>query len=188
MDSIARRDVTRLLHLWSGGDASALERLTPLLYDELRRLASSYLRRERPGHTLAPTALVHEAYLRLVDDGGREWSGRTHFLAIAARHMRQILVDHARRRSAGKRGAGERAVTLDEALLARERPEELILLDDALERLAAFDERKARIVEWHYFGGLGQEEVASLLGVHVNTVARELRLARAWLQQQLAPA
>ncbi len=187
MSEAARQDVTRLLRLWGEGDASALEQLTPLVYGELHRLAASYMRGERPGHTLAPTALVHEAYLRMVADDGREWSGRAHFLAIAARHMRRILVDHARRRSAGKRGSGRRATALDEAAIAVDRPQDLVALDDALRDLAAFDERKARIVELHYFGGLTQDEVAALLEVHVNTVARELRLARAWLQSQLNP-
>ena len=179
-------EVTVLLRRWGDGDAAALEALTPILYRELRRLAAGYMRGERAGHTLQPTALVNEAYLRLVGDGERGWSGRVHFLAIAARHMRQILVDHARRRSAGKRGAGGRADTLDEGVLVHERPEDLVALDDALGALAQVDERKARILEMHYFGGLTQDEVALALDLHPNTVARDLRLARAWLQSQLA--
>lgn len=188
MENESRDDVTRLLHRWGDGDAAALEELTPLLYRELQRLAGGYLRGERADHTLAPTALVHEAYLRLVDDQGQAWSGRSHFLAIAARHMRQILVDHARRRNAAKRGDGVRAITLDEALVVLQRPDELLALDHALESLAAVDPRKAQIVEMHYFGGLTQDEIAGLIGVHTNTVLRDLRLARAWLHAELSPS
>ena len=183
---MSRDDVTLLLRRWGGGDAAALDELAPILHQELRRLAAGYMRGERPAHTLQPTALVNEAYLRLVGDGERQWSDRVHFLAIAARHMRQILVDHARRRGAGKRGAGLRAETLVDGLVVSERPDDLIALDDALEALAGVDERKARILEMHYFGGLTQDEVATALDLHPNTVGRELRLARAWLQSQLA--
>jgi RNA polymerase sigma factor (TIGR02999 family) len=184
----ARENVTRLLRQWSAGDAAALDQLAPILYDELRRLAAAYMRRERPGHTLQPTALVNEAYLRLVGEAREGWNDRAHFFAIAARHMRHVLVEHARRRQAQKRGAGGRAVTLVEGLASDEKPTELIALDDALSALAALDERKARIVEIHYFGGLTQEEIATALGVHANTVARELRLARAWLQKEMLGA
>jgi RNA polymerase sigma-70 factor, ECF subfamily len=180
----ATEEVTRLLRRWGGGDPAALDQLTPVLYRELRRVAAGHLRRERPGHTLQPTALVHETYLRLIGSDQPEWSDRAHFFAIAARHMRQILVDHARRRNARKRGGGQ-AVTLDEGLPATARPLDVIALDDALEALARLDQRKARILELHYFGGLGQEEIAAVLEVHVNTVARDLRLARAWLRLQL---
>jgi RNA polymerase sigma factor (TIGR02999 family) len=160
----------------------------PIVYRELRRLAAGYMRRERPSHTLQPTALVAEAYLRLVGEDHRDWSARVEFYAVAARHMRQILVDHARRRRARKRGGGEGALTLDEELLPTRRPVDLVALDDALEALSHFDERKARAVELHYFGGLTHEEAAAVLGVHANTVARELRLARAWLHGQLEEA
>src|SRR5688572_3579218 len=158
----------------------------PIVYQELRRLAAGYMRRERSSHTLRPTALVAEAYLRLVGEDHPEWSDRVDFFAVAARHMRQILVDHARRRRARKRGGGERAVTLDEGLLPVERPHDLIALDDALEALARLDERKARAVELHYFAGLTHEEAGTVLGVHPNTVARDLRLARAWLHREIA--
>jgi RNA polymerase sigma factor (TIGR02999 family) len=160
----------------------------PIVYQDLRRLAAGYLRRERAGHTLQPTALVSEVYLRFVGHEQPDWSGRLDFYAAAARHMRQILVDHARRRRARKRGGGQRAVTLDDALLPVQRPHDLVALDDALEALARFDERKARAVELHYFGGLTQDEAAQVLGVHVNTVARELRLARAWLHREISQA
>lgn len=157
----------------------------PLVYQELRRLAAGYLRRERAGHTLEPTALVVEVYLRLVGEDPPGTSARLDFFATAARHMRRILVDHARRRRALKRGGGEPAVTLDDGLLPPERPGALVALDEALEDLARFDERKARAVELHYFGGLTLEEAGTVLGLHANTVGRELRLARAWLHSRI---
>ena len=161
--------------------------LAPLVYSELHRLAGAYMRGERPGHTLQPTALVHEAYLKLVKENTPDFENRSHFMAIAARHMRQILVEHARKRQAGKRGAGARAVSLDDqTLFTAERTPELLFIDEALSELANFDVRKAKIVELHFFGGMTQEEVAAELGVHVNTVARELRLAQAWLKTRLA--
>jgi RNA polymerase sigma-70 factor, ECF subfamily len=181
-------EVTQILEQWKAGDRSALQRLMPIVYQELRRLAAGRLRRERSGHTLQPTALVAEVYLRLAGQDHPDWSGRIDFYAAAARHMRHILVDHARRRRARKRGSGEQAVTLDDDLLPVQRPGDLVALDDALEALARFDERKARAVELHYFGGLTHEETATVLGVHVNTVARELRLARAWLHRELGEA
>jgi RNA polymerase sigma factor (TIGR02999 family) len=181
-------EVTQLLRQWQAGDRAALHQLMPIVYHELRRLAAGHLRRERAGHTLQPTALVAEVYLRLVGEGHKDWSGRVDFYAAAARHMRQILVDHARRRRARKRGGGARAVTLDDGALPIERPGDLVALDDALEALSRFDERKARTVELHYFGGLTHEEAAAVLGVHVNTVARDLRLARAWLHRELSGA
>jgi RNA polymerase sigma-70 factor, ECF subfamily len=180
------KQVTELLQAWRGGDQSALEQLMPLVYDELHKLAAAYMRGEQPGHTLRPTDLISEAYLRLVEGAQIEWSSRTHFFGIAARTMRQILVDSARKRSASKRGSGERAITLDEALVASQRPEELVALDEALEALKRQDERKARAVELHYFGGLTQEEIAAVLGVHVNTVSRDLRLAEAWINRHLS--
>jgi RNA polymerase sigma factor (TIGR02999 family) len=160
----------------------------PLVYRELRRLAAGYLRRERSAHTLQPTALVVEAYLRLAGEDPPTSSARLDFFAAAARHMRRILVDHARRRRALKRGGGDLAVTLDDGLLPAERPGALVALDDALDALARFDERKARAVELHYFGGLTHEEAGAVLGVHANTVGRELRLARAWLHAHIREA
>lgn len=174
-----------LLRDWRNGDHGALDELMPRVYAELHRLAVGYMRGERAGHTLRATDLVGEAYLRLADAGPSDWNDRVHFFAIAARTMRQILVDHARKRDAAKRGGGNRPVTFDEGLVAGDRPTELIALDDALEALAKFDERKARVLELHYFGGLKQDEVAEAIGVHVNTVARDLRLAEAWIHQHL---
>lgn len=175
--------MTGLLRAWREGDHDALDRLMPIIYEELYRLASRYMRGERVGHTLRPTDLVSEAYLRLNGATPPDLNGRLHFFAVAARNMRQILVDHARKRSAEKRGSGARPVTLDEQLIAGERPEELVALDEALVALASFDERKARVVELHYFGGLTQNEIATVLDVHVNTIARDLRLAEAWLHR-----
>ncbi len=178
---------TQLLHDWSGGDQAALDQLVPIVNGELRKLAASFMNRERPGHTLQPTALVNEAYMRLVQQDQPEWQSKAHFMAVAAQYMRQILVDHARKRRAEKRGGGEQAVTLDNVnAFLTGRPVELLDLDEALTELSAFDARKGRVVEMHFFGGMSQEEVAVSLGVHVNTVARELRLSRAWLKTRLA--
>ena len=183
---VANAGVTVLLRAWTEGDKDALERLTPLVYDELRRLAGAYMRRERAGHTLTPTELVSEAFVRLAGGGDQPaFQDRVQFFALAARQMRHILVDHARRRSADKRGGKERPVTLDEETISLERPDELVALDEALDALAAMDERKARVVELHYFGGMGQKEIAAALSVHENTVARDLRLAEAWLHRHL---
>jgi RNA polymerase sigma factor (TIGR02999 family) len=182
----AARTVTVLLRDWRKGDRAAREELIPLVYGELHKLAAAYLRGERPGHTFRPTDLVSEAYLRLADDSGHpDWDNRVHFFAIAARTMRQILVDHARKRDAGKRGGGERAQTLDEGVVGLDRPARMIALDDALKELEAFDERKARVLELHYFGGLTQDEIAKAIDLHVNTVARDLRLAEAWIRRQM---
>ncbi len=179
-------DITRLLLAWGDGDRQALDELTPLVYQELRRLAESYLRRERGGHTLQPTALVHEAYLKLVDQRGLRWQNRAHFFGIAAQTMRQILVDHARARLAEKRGGGEIRFSLDEAIDASdERADQLVALDDALLALAAFDPQKSRVVELKYFGGLTLEEMAEVLGISRATVIREWRMAKAWLYGQL---
>ncbi|APR78716.1 Hypothetical protein A7982_04063 [Minicystis rosea] len=176
---------TVLLHAWSRGDEEALEQLAPLIYDELHRLAGGYLRRERAGHTLTPTALVSEAFLRLCGGDHPAYEGRVQFFAVAARHMRRILVDHARKRAAEKRGGRDRPVTFDDALMSGDRPEELCALDDALAALADFDERKARAIELRYFGGMSHQEIAAVFSVHENTVARELRLAEAWLGRHL---
>ena len=177
-----------LLRDWRSGNQDALAELLPLVYAELQRLAASYLRSERPDHSLRPPDLVAEAYLRLAEGEKPEWQDRVHFYGIAARTMRQILVAHARKRNTAKRGDGARPVTLDEAVAAADRPEELVALDEALAALSGFDERKARIVELHYFGGLTQPEIAGLLELHVNTVARDLRLAEAWIRQRLREA
>jgi RNA polymerase sigma factor (TIGR02999 family) len=177
--------VTVLLRAWAQGDQEAFDRLGPVIYDELRHLAGAYMRRERAGHTLTPTALVSEAFLRLAGGEHPAYDDRVHFFAVAARHMRRILVDHARRRPAGKRGGRDRPVTFDEELVAGGRPDELVALDDALEALAAVDERKARAVELHYFAGMGHKEIAAALSVHENTVARDLRLAEAWLHRHM---
>ena len=178
--------ITQMLRDWSGGDAAAAERLTPLVYAELRRLASSYMRGERAGHTLQPTALINEAYLRLVDQGQPAWRSRTQFFRFSAHLMRQILVDHARSRNAAKRGAGFQQVTLSAAENFAPRPGiDLLSLDEALGRLAAFDERRARVVEMRYFGGMTEEETADSLEISVATVRRDLRLAEAWLSKEL---
>ena len=181
-------DVTALLSAWSAGDPSALDRLIPLVYDELRAIASRALRDERGSVTLQTTVLIHEAYLRLA---GAEvgWEGRRHFLAVAARTMRRVLVDHARSRERVKRGGGVIAVTLgDPAGEAGPDPIDIIAIDRALEELEALDERKARLVELHYFAGLSYEDAAVLLGVSPVTVHRDLRFARTWLHARLKSA
>jgi RNA polymerase sigma factor (TIGR02999 family) len=186
MEAVSPHEVTNLLLDWRNGDEAALARLTPLVYDELRRLAGGYLRRERAGHTLQATALVHEAYLRLIGQQHLDWQSRAHFFGVAAQVMRHVLVDHARSRRAAKRGGGEAHLPLDEAGdSADERAAELIALDDALRSLARFDERKSRVVELRYFGGLTEEETAEVLGVSPATVRRESRLAEAWLCREV---
>lgn len=180
-------EVSRLLLALKNGDESALPQLIPLVYDELHVLARRHLRDERTGHTLQTTALIHEAYLRLVGADVR-WEGRVHFFAVAAQIMRRILVDHARHRGRAKRGGGAAPVTLEDvAAVAAEPAVDLEALDDALERLSVFDARKARVVELHYFGGLTYDETAEALGVSAATVDRELRLAKAWLYRELRP-
>ena len=177
-------EITRLLRAWANGSASALDEVTPLVYKELRQLAASYLRRQEPGHTLQPTALVHEAYLRLVDQDPPNWQNRSHFYGVAARLMRQILVDHARRAHAAKRAG--RKVSLEEALnLHPERSADLIALDAALKTLEQTDPRKCRAVELRYFGGLSMEEIAQALNVSSITIRRDLRMAEAWLQHEM---
>lgn len=175
-----------LLVDWSRGNQAALDELTPLVYQDLHRQARNFLRHERPDHTLQPTALINEAYMRLVKDSPSEWNGRAHFYAVASRVMRQILVDHARRHLAGKRGSGLADLSLEEALLpSRSNSSDLMALDEALGKLAAFDERKCRIVEMRYFGGCTVEETAQALGVAGITVMREMRLAEAWLRRAM---
>jgi len=178
--------VTLLLDNARRGDEQALADLIPLIYDELRRLAARFLRGERPGQTLQPTALVHEVYLRLLKDSELSWQNRAHFFGIAARSMRQILVERARARRAAKRGGGQIRVTLDpELMVAAPEPLDLEVLDDALTRLAALDEALARIVEMRFFGGLSIEEAAEALHVSPATVKRRWSLARAWLVREL---
>ena len=178
--------VTQLLERWGGGDRSALDELTPLVLGELRQLAAAYLRRERPGHTLQATALVNEAYLRLVGQRQGRWQGRRHFYGIAARLMRQVLVEHARRHGAEKRGGRQEAVSLGHAEEVAGSPEvDVLAVHEALERLAAFDEQQARVVELRFFCGLSIEEAAEALGVGHATVEREWALARAWLRKEL---
>ena len=181
-----RQEVTQLLGDWSGGNERALEKLIPLVQPELHRLAHYYMSRERAGHTLQTTALLNEAYLQLTDKTQPQWQNRTHFMAVAAQLMRRIMVDHARARHALKRGAGAIRVTLDEtALVTEERAEELLALDEALEKLAEFDRRRCEIVEMRYFGGLTVEEIAEVLKVHPNTVMRDWKAAKAWLYAEL---
>lgn len=174
-----------LLRAWRQGERAALDEMVPLIHDELRRLAAFHMRGERKDHTFGPTELISEAYLRLAGGVALEFSDRVHFFAVASRIMRQILVDHARKRSRDKRGGGVRPAEFDETLVATDRPWELVALDAALDGLARFDERKARVIELHYFGGLTQDEIAAVCDVHVNTVARDLRLGEAWLRRQL---
>jgi RNA polymerase sigma factor (TIGR02999 family) len=178
--------MTELLAAWSDGDRDALDRLLPLVERELHRLAHQYMSRERPDHTLQTGALVNEAYLKLVDQTRVRWQNRAHFFAIAAQTMRRILIDHARRRRYDKRGGGARALPLDEAAhVSDERAAELVALDDALKLLQQVDERKARVVELRYFGGLSIEETAEVLKVSPDTIGREWRRARAFLLREM---
>jgi RNA polymerase sigma factor (TIGR02999 family) len=179
-------EVTRLLHEIKAGRRDAMEDLVPLVYDELRRIAGRHMRRESEGHTLQPTALVNEAYMKLVDQTSADWQGRTHFLAVASGAMRRILIDHARGRLRQKRGAELRRVDIEE-VLEREGASDADLVDlhDALERLAALDERQARVVELRFFGGLSVDEVAATLEVSKRTVEGEWTHAKAWLRREL---
>jgi RNA polymerase sigma factor (TIGR02999 family) len=180
------KDVTKLLEDWSHGDQAALDRLMPLVHHELQRLAHRHLSRERPGHTLQTTALVNEAYLRLVDQREVHWQNRTHFFAIAAQLMRRILIDYARKRGYAKRGGGALHVALDEvAVLSPERAPDLIDLDEALDKLAAVDHQACRVVELRYFGGLTIEETAESLGLSVDKVKGEWSTAKAWLYKEM---
>lgn len=178
----APSDLTQLLLDWSKGNRDALDKLAPLVYQELRSLARRYLRRENAGHTLQATALVHEAYLRLIDQSRVKWQNREHFFAVSAQMMRRVLVDHARKQHYAKRGGGAVKLALDEvALFSSERAAEVVALDEALEKLAQLDARRCRVVELRFFGGLNNEEIASVLGISANTVMRDWNLARAWL-------
>lgn len=187
MSNSSPREVTELLLSWSDGDRDAPAKLLPLVYDELRRLARDHLRRERPEHTLQPTALVNEVYLRLVDQRRVNWQTRAQFFGLAAQLMRHVLVDHARSRAAAKRGGLVHKMSLDEARMAPEEvAAELVALDEALVRLAALDERKSRVVEMRFFGGLSVEETAEALGVSDKTVMRDWRVAKLWLHRELS--
>lgn len=183
---VVTNEVTQLLIGWSEGDRDAFDRLLPLVYQELKRMADRYLRRERSDHTLQSTALVHEAYLKLIDQRHVRWQNRAHFFGIAAQAMRRILVDHARDRQAEKRGGGAVKLSLDDELdLSDRRASELIALDDALNTLMEMDAQKSRIVELRFFGGLSIEETAEVLGVGTATVIRQWRLAKAWLYGEI---
>ncbi len=187
----AAAQVTELLVRWSDGDRAALDQLVPLVYDECRRIAARQLARERAGHTLDPTALVHELYLRLVDQRSASWANRAHFFAIAARLMRRILVDHARARGAHKRGGSAVLLSLGAAGgegASDDAAADVLAIDEALERLAAFDPEQVRIVELRFFAGLTVEETAAVLGRSPRTIKREWRVARAWLHQELRGA
>jgi RNA polymerase sigma factor (TIGR02999 family) len=187
MTASSPNEVTQLLLDWSDGDKAALDRLMPLVFEELRKLARHYMRRERPSHTLQTTALVNEAYLRLIDQRSVHWQNRAHFFGIASRMMRRILVEHARSRNYAKRGGGANQVSLDEAMVVSpERASEVVALDDALTALALVDQRKSQIVEMRFFGGLSIEETAEALGVSPGTVMRDWTLAKAWLHREIS--
>ena len=178
--------VTLLLQKWKQGDRNALERLTPMIYPELRRLARIHMRKEREGHTIQPTALVHEAYLRMAGSSSPEFENRSHFFAIAANLMRQILVDYAREQHAQKRGSGQKPLNLDDCqTISLDQSDNLLYLHEALERLEAFDERKSKALEMRFFGGLTSHEIAEALGISIPTVTREMRLATAWLRKEM---
>lgn len=180
-------DLTQLLHAWRKGDEAARNQLMSLVYDELRRLAGNYLRRERAGHTLQPTALVHEAYLQLIDQSQVSWESRAHFFGAAARLMRRILVDHARAHNAEKRGGGEERLELNEAIGVPEQKDiNLLALDDALSELARIDPQQSQIVELRYFGGLSIEETATVLNISPATIKREWSMAKVWLYRQVS--
>lgn len=185
--SFPPHEITQLLDEWGKGNQTALDKLYPLVYDELRRMAHRYMSRERKGHTLQTTALINEAYLRLVEQRNVHWENRAHFFGISAQIMRRILIDHARRYDYAKRGGGAQRVSLDEAaVVAKERAAELLDLDEALNRLAAVDPRRSRVVELRFFGGLDNEEIAWLLKISPNTVTRDWKMARAWLYRELS--
>jgi len=181
-------NVTNLLLKWGSGDSSALERLTPIIYEDLLRLARARLSRENRACTLQPTALVHECYLRLADQSRLQLQNRAHFYAVAANTMRRVLIDHARRRKSEKRGRGVK-ITLQTGMdIAKERAPDLLVLDEALQRLTELDERKSRVIELKFFGGMTTEEIGLVLGISVATVGRELRLGQAWLRREMSRA
>lgn len=181
-------EVTQLLVAWGNGDQLARDKLMSVVYEELHRLAQKYMRRESPGHTLQTSALVNEAFVKLVDQRNVRWQNRAHFYGIAAQLMRRILVDHARSRHRAKRGGGARVVSFNDALLVSdERSAEVVAVHEALERLAEFDSRKSQLVELRFFGGLSIEETAEVLGVSQGTVMRDWTLAKAWLRREMSP-
>jgi RNA polymerase sigma factor (TIGR02999 family) len=181
--------VTSLLSQWAAGDAAALEALIPLIYEDLHRIAARHLRQERPGHTLQSTALINEVWLRLIDQQNISWQNRAHFFGVSAEIMRRILVDHARRKQAGKRGGGVATIALDENVdWSDERDVSLVALDDALVALALQDPQQSKVVELRFFAGLSVEETAEVLGVSPTTIKREWRMARAWLLREMAKA
>jgi RNA polymerase sigma factor (TIGR02999 family) len=186
MDAAEATQITRLLQAWRGGDSAALERLAPLVYAELRKIAHGYMRHEREGITLQATALVNEAYLKLVEGGGAEWESRTHFFAVSAQMMRRILVDAARTRMRAKRGGTAPKLNLNEVPdISSGRGRELIAIDDALTTLTKFDARKAQVIELRFFGGLSVEETAEVLNISPQSVMRDWRLARSWLMREI---
>ena len=181
-----RPDITRILRAWSGGDREAVDDLMPLVYDELHKVAAQYLRKQRPDHTLQPTALVNEAYLKLIDISNVSWEDRAHFFAVASQTMRHVLVDHARGRNREKRGGGAQKVSLDEAVsFAKNQEIDLLALDEAMRSLAEIDDQQSRIVELRFFGGLTVEETAVVLRISSATVKREWRIAKAWLHKRM---
>lgn len=183
----ASHEVTQLLIAWNDGDQTALERLVPLVHAELHRIARRYMRNERVGHTLQTSALINEAYLRLIDAQQLRWQNRAHFFGVAAQLMRRVLVDLARSRSYKKRGGGALQVSLDETMVVtKERGEDLVALDEALSALSELDERKGRVVEMRFFGGLSEKEIAESLSVSPETVRRDWRLAKSWLRRRLS--
>jgi RNA polymerase sigma-70 factor, ECF subfamily len=185
LNASSREDVSSLLRAWTDGDQHALEKLTPIVYEELHRLARYYMNGERSGHSLQTTALVNEAYLRLTDYKRMRWENRAHFFAVSAQLMRRILVDHARRHNL-KRGAGVQHVSLEDTAVVRERDDDLVALDEALQALARFDRRKAEVVELRFFGGLSVDETAEVLGISPITVMRDWNTAKAWLYRELS--
>jgi RNA polymerase sigma factor (TIGR02999 family) len=187
-EAASRHDVTGWLRAWSSGDEAALTKLIPVVYAELHQRARRFIGRERAGHSLQPTALIHEVYLRFVGPSPVDWRDRSHFYALSSRLMRQILVDHARSRGRRKRGGAALPLEFDETVMAPQEAPDLVRLDDALHALAETDERKSRVIELRFFGGLSVEEAASVLGVSPQTVLRDWKLAKAWLQREMRRA
>jgi RNA polymerase sigma-70 factor, ECF subfamily len=186
MTAPPEKEVTRLLEEWSEGKSEAIDELMPMVYEELKRMAKSYMNSQPSGHTLQTTALIHEAYLKLADQREKRWQNRAHFFAVAAQAMRHILVDHARSHQTQKRGGETKIVSLEDvAIISNERADELVLLDEALQNLTALDERKGRVVELRYFGGLSVEETAEVLKISQETVMRDWRFAKTWLLREI---
>jgi RNA polymerase sigma-70 factor, ECF subfamily len=187
MNAESPNEITLLLHAWGQGDELALEQLMPLVYEELRKMAKQYMQSQRSDHTLQPTALIHEVYVKLAGQQEQNWKNRAHFFGVAAQAMRHILVDYVRHRSYQKRGGQTYRVELDESVIvSNERAAGLVELDEALTRLAEFDERKSRVVELKYFGGLSNEEIAEVLNVTTKTIIRDWQFARSWLLRELS--